>query len=94
MAVWLGRWHKTTAIPEAPRIEATKILAENRGAKLSCLMLPQSPSRADREQALFRPGVSEDTADRVTWLTQPMKIASGNFLRCRFASMTPGALVC
>ena len=38
--------------------------------------------RADREQALFRLGVSEETANLITTLTpaQMMKIATGNTL--------------
>ena len=40
-----------------------QILAEIREANLSYLMLAQSLIRTDREQALFRLGVSEETAD-------------------------------
>ena len=42
--------------------------------------------RADREQALFRLGVSEDTATLLATLTpaQMMKIAASNTLLCRF----------
>ena len=40
-----------------------QILAEIREANLSYLMLAQSLIRADREQALFRLGISEDTAN-------------------------------
>jgi flagellar transcriptional activator FlhD len=49
-------------------------------------MLAQSLIRSDREQALFRLGVSEDTAAMIGALTpaQMMKIASGNTLLCRF----------
>jgi flagellar transcriptional activator FlhD len=63
-----------------------QILAEIREANLSYLMLAQSLVRIDREQALFRLGVSEDTATMIGALTsaQMMRIASGNTLLCRF----------
>ena len=63
-----------------------QILAEIREANLSYLMLAQSLIRADRDQALFRLGVSEETAALIVMLTsaQMMKIASGNTLLCRF----------
>ena len=65
-----------------------QILAEIREANLSYLMLAQSLIRSDREQALFRLGVSEDTAGLIALLTpaQMMKIASGNTLLCRMRS--------
>jgi flagellar transcriptional activator FlhD len=63
-----------------------QILAEIREANLSYLMLAQSLVRHDKEQALFRLGLSEDNADLINTLTpaQMMKIASGNTLLCRF----------
>ena len=63
-----------------------QILAEIREANLSYLMLAQSLIRTDRDQALFRLGVSEDTANLIGALTpaQMMKIATGNTLLCRF----------
>ena len=63
-----------------------QILAEIREANLSYLMLAQSLIRHDREQALFRLGLSEDTAAVLNTLTpaQIMKVASGNTLLCRF----------
>jgi flagellar transcriptional activator FlhD len=63
-----------------------QILAEIREANLSYLMLAQSLVRTDREQALFRLGVNEDTATIIGNLTpaQMMKISSGNALLCRF----------
>ena len=63
-----------------------QILAEIREANLSYLMLAQSLVRSDREQALFRLGVSEDTATLIGSLSpaQMMKIAGGNTLLCRF----------
>ena len=63
-----------------------QMLAEIREANLSYLMLAQSLIRADREQALYRLGVSEETATMIGALSpaQMMKIASGNTLLCRF----------
>ena len=67
-------------------MNADQILTEIREANLSYLMLAQSLIRNDREQALFRLGVSEETADLIGVLTpaQMMKIAGGNSLLCRF----------
>jgi flagellar transcriptional activator FlhD len=67
-------------------METTQILAEIREANLSYLMLAQSLIRTDREQALFRLGVSEETATLINTLTpaQMMKIATSNTLLCRF----------
>ena len=63
-----------------------QILAEIREANLSYLMLAQSLVRSDKEQALFRLGVSEETATLIGSLTpaQMMKVATGNTLLCRF----------
>ena len=58
-------------------MNADQILTEIREANLSYLMLAQSLIRADREQALFRLGINEETA-------QMMKIAAGNTLLCKF----------
>lgn len=63
-----------------------QMLDEIREANLSYLMLAQTLIRQDREQALFRLGISEDTATLLATLTpaQIMKIAGGNQLLCRF----------
>jgi flagellar transcriptional activator FlhD len=63
-----------------------QILAEIREANLSYLMLAQSLVRSDRDQALFRLGINEDTAVLIDKLTpaQMMKMAVGNTLLCRF----------
>ena len=65
---------------------ADQILAEIREANLSYLMLAQSLIRTDREQALYRLGVSEETASIIGKLSpaQMMKMATGNTLLCRF----------
>ena len=63
-----------------------QVLMEIREANLQYLMLAQSLIRADREQALFRLGISEETATLLSSLSaaQMLKIASGNTLLCRF----------
>lgn len=63
-----------------------QILTEIREANLSYLMLAQNLIRSDREEAMFRLGVSEETAELIAVLTpaQMMRIASGNTLLCRF----------
>ncbi|WIT10310.1 flagellar transcriptional regulator FlhD [Paucibacter sediminis] len=67
-------------------MQADQILTEIREANLSYLMLAQTLIRQDREQALFRLGISEDTAALLNTLSpaQMMKIAAGNTLLCRF----------
>ena len=67
-------------------MNADQILSEIREANLSYLMLAQSLIRADREQALYRLGISEDNAALIALLSpaQMMKIASGNTLLCKF----------
>jgi flagellar transcriptional activator FlhD len=66
-------------------MNAEQILAEIREANLSYLMLAQSLIRADREQALFRLGISDEQATLIGTLSpaQMMKVASGNQLLCR-----------
>ena len=67
-------------------MNADQILTEIREANLSYLMLAQNLIRSDREQALYRLGISDETAALIALLTpsQMMKIASGNTLLCRF----------
>ncbi len=62
-----------------------QMLMEIRETNLSYLMLAQSLIRSDRDQALFRLGLSEDAADRISSLSpaQVLKIASSNILICR-----------
>ena len=66
-------------------MNADQILMEIRETNLSYLMLAQSLIRSDREQALFRLGISEETATLIGMLTptQIMKIASSPDLLCR-----------
>ena len=67
-------------------MNADQILSEIREANLSYLMLAQSLIRSDREQALYRLGISEESASLIALLSpaQMMKIAAGNTLLCRF----------
>lgn len=62
-----------------------QILNEIREANLSYLMLAQHLIRSDRPQALFRLGVSEESADMIAALSpaQLLRIASSNTLLCR-----------
>ncbi len=66
-------------------MNADQILMEIRETNLSYLMLAQSLIRADREQALFRLGMSEEAANMTSSLSaaQVHKIASSNTLLCR-----------
>lgn len=59
---------------------------EIRDANVTYLMLAQNLIRADKAEAQFRLGVSEESADIIVSLSpaQILKIASGNMLLCRF----------
>ena len=67
-------------------MNADQILTEIREANLSYLMLAQSLIRTDRDQALFRLGISEENAALIALLSpaQMMRVAAGNTLLCRF----------
>jgi flagellar transcriptional activator FlhD len=62
-----------------------QLLADIRDANLTYLMLAQNLIRADRVEALFRLGLSEEAADLVANLSpaQLLKVAAGNMLLCR-----------
>ena len=81
-----NRTPETEQKPEDIEMNADQILSEIREANLSYLMLAQSLIRADREQALYRLGISEESAEMISMLapSQMMRIASGNTLLCRF----------
>ena len=55
-------------------------------ANLTYLMLAQSVIRRDKAEALFRLGISEESADLIAMLSpqQMLKIASSPMLLCRF----------
>ena len=63
-----------------------QMTSEIREANLTYLMLAQSLIRHDKAGALFRLGMSEESADLIATLSpaQILKIASGNMLLCRF----------
>jgi flagellar transcriptional activator FlhD len=64
----------------------TQLLDEIRETNLSYLMLAQRMLREDREQAMFRLGLSAEVADIVARLSpaQVLKVAASNVLMCRF----------
>jgi flagellar transcriptional activator FlhD len=69
------------------RARATEhLLEEIRETNLSYLMLAQNLIRADREEAMFRLGLSESTIDILARLSpaQIMRMASGSTLLCQF----------
>ena len=63
-----------------------QILSEIREANLTYLMLAQNLIRQDKAEALFRLGMSEESATMIGALSpaQIFKIASSNMLLCRF----------
>lgn len=63
-----------------------QLSAEIRDANLTYLMLAQNLIRKDKTEALFRLGVSDESADLIATLSpsQILKIASSNMLLCRF----------
>lgn len=63
-----------------------QLLNEIREANLTYLMLAQSLIRRDKAEALFRLGLTEESADLLNALSpaQLVKIASTNMLLCRF----------
>ena len=63
-----------------------QLSAEIREANLTYLMLAQSLIRKDKAEALFRLGISEESADLMAALSpaQISKIAASSMLLCRF----------
>ena len=63
-----------------------QLSTEIRDANLTYLMLAQNLIRRDKAEALFRLGISEESADLISTLSpaQILKIASGTMLLCRF----------
>lgn len=57
-----------------------------RDANLTYLMLAQNLIRKDKAEALFRLGISDESANLIATLSpsQILKIASSNMLLCRF----------
>ena len=71
---------------QGPEMTHEQLLNEIREANMTYLMLAQNLIRQDKPEALFRLGMSEESADLIGALSpaQIMKIASGNMLLCRF----------
>ena len=67
-------------------MKTEQMLEEIREANLSYLMLAQNMIRADRAQALYRLGVSNEVAELIENLSagQMLKMAASNMLMCRF----------
>ena len=63
-----------------------QLLNDIREANLTYLMLAQNLIRADRTEALFRLGLSEESAELIAQLSpaQILKLANNNLLLCRF----------
>ena len=63
-----------------------QLVNEIREANLTYLMLAQRLIRGDKAEALFRLGLTEESADLLVALSpaQLLKIASTNMLLCRF----------
>jgi flagellar transcriptional activator FlhD len=63
-----------------------QLATEIRDANVTYLMLAQNLIRKDKSEALFRLGISEESADMLNVLSpaQILKIASGTMLLCRF----------
>ena len=59
-------------------MNADQILAEIREANLSYLMLAQSLIRTDRDQALYRLGISEESAALIVLLAAIFIICAGS----------------
>jgi flagellar transcriptional activator FlhD len=78
--------HTDDCAKQEPPMTNEQMLTEIREANMTYLMLAQSLIRQDKPEALFRLGMSEESADLIGALSpaQIMKIASGNMLLCRF----------
>jgi flagellar transcriptional activator FlhD len=63
-----------------------QLMQEIQEANMSYLMLAQHMLREDKQQAMFRLGLSEDAADMIVKLSpgQVLKLSNSNMLMCRF----------
>lgn len=63
-----------------------QLMQEIQETNMSYLMLAQHMLREDKDQAMYRLGLSEEAADLMAQLTpgQVLKIAASNMLMCRF----------
>jgi flagellar transcriptional activator FlhD len=62
------------------------LLEEIRDLNISYMLLAKQMIKDDREQAMYRLGLSEEAADNLSRLSpaQVLKIAASNMLACRF----------
>jgi flagellar transcriptional activator FlhD len=81
-----GKHHPNQRIEAGAAMTNEQMLNEIREANMTYLMLAQTLIRQDKAEALFRLGMSEESADLISALSpaQIMRIASGNMLLCRF----------
>jgi len=75
-----------TLLERNPAMTSEQLLAEIREANLTYLMLAQTLIRQDKAEAVFRLGMSEESADILASLSaaQILKLASRNTLLCSF----------
>jgi len=69
-----------------PTMNDEQLSNDIRDANLTYLMLAQNVIRKDKAEALFRLGISEESADMIAMLSpaQILKIATSPMLLCRF----------
>ena len=75
--------------PQADRSAAAEALMEQiREANLTYLMLAQQLIRADKAEAVYRLGISEESAELIATLSpaQVFKLSSTSTLLCRFCA--------
>lgn len=67
-------------------MDEQQIINEIKEANLSYLMLAQTLVRRDKDDAIFRLGIQEESADLIATLSpsQIIKVASSPMLLCRF----------
>jgi flagellar transcriptional activator FlhD len=77
---------QTGCLTQEPNMTDEQLSTEIRDANLTYLMLAQNLIRKDKTEALFRLGISEESATLVAALSaaQILKISSGNMLLCNF----------
>lgn len=66
-------------------MKANEMMTEIKELNLTYLMLAQQMVRADKDMAIFRLGISKDTADILEGLTsgQILKLSNSNMMLCR-----------
>jgi flagellar transcriptional activator FlhD len=66
-------------------MKTDELMTEIKELNLTYLMLAQQMVRADKDMAIFRLGISKDTADILTGLTsgQILKLSNSNMMLCR-----------